>query len=389
MTYLRRLSLLFILLLTLWVLPSSADAVRKSCSHSWKLVSTTEPTCTASGKKVYKCEKCGEKKTERTDALGHDWSYCTVTKKPTCTEDGLLRCTCSRNASHVKEESMPALGHQWSEWTTRVSPGLTSSGTEERECSRCQAKETRRTAPLIQRKEYDLEISVFPDESAPMRIPADTVSFGDVTLEWTVAAANTGKSDLWIRPEGVETDADRFRLPAGKVTLFPIRPSLSRSDRSLQGGKPQEILFRFYGETEDGQRVYESELFSRQIRILPPDSDQNILPLEINQALLPEADTNTEIHPGDTLRWSVSVTNTGKSALSGVTFQDSLSAESIPLDPLAPGETRTITREYPVIRQDAITGYLCWTGIASLPGSRDQPSSIIQSNPLIVAVSAE
>ena len=160
MQVLAVLSWVSVWLRPLWGLPAWRDPGRNSGSPRWKLVSTTEPTCTASGKKVYKCEKCGEKKTERTDALGHDWSYCTVTKKPTCTEDGLLRCTCSRNASHVKEESMPALGHQWSEWTTRVSPGLTSSGTEERECSRCRAKETRRTAPLIQRKEYDLTLPV-------------------------------------------------------------------------------------------------------------------------------------------------------------------------------------------------------------------------------------
>lgn|GEM_PF-3108178 len=39
--------------------------------HSWKVISTTEPTCSVEGENVLKCEGCGATRTERIEKLAH------------------------------------------------------------------------------------------------------------------------------------------------------------------------------------------------------------------------------------------------------------------------------------------------------------------------------
>jgi DNA-directed RNA polymerase subunit RPC12/RpoP len=70
----------------------------------------------------------------------------TVTKEPTCTENGIKEyvCTaenCACDTKHYTEE-IPALGHDWGEWT----PSLTDSTKEERVCKRDPSHTEERTA---------------------------------------------------------------------------------------------------------------------------------------------------------------------------------------------------------------------------------------------------
>ncbi len=44
-----------------------------TCPHAWAETSRTDPTCTAPGKAVSVCSKCGQTKTDPLPALGHDW----------------------------------------------------------------------------------------------------------------------------------------------------------------------------------------------------------------------------------------------------------------------------------------------------------------------------
>ena len=88
-------------------------AEKKTCSHKWVLIKSTEPTCTKEGKKVYQCSKCNKQKKEKVKALGHDWAMCMITQKATCTREGITHCICSRNPKHIKNDTIPALGHSW------------------------------------------------------------------------------------------------------------------------------------------------------------------------------------------------------------------------------------------------------------------------------------
>ncbi|MBQ2865759.1 MAG: hypothetical protein IJE90_04495, partial [Clostridia bacterium] len=70
----------------------------------------------------------------------------TVTKEPTCTENGIKEYVCTANdcACDTKyhTEEIPALGHDWGEWT----PSLTDSTKEERVCKRDPSHTEERTA---------------------------------------------------------------------------------------------------------------------------------------------------------------------------------------------------------------------------------------------------
>ena len=70
----------------------------------------------------------------------------TVTKEPTCTENGIKEyvCTADDCACDTKyhTEEIPALGHDWGEWT----PSLTDSTKEERVCKRDTSHTEERTA---------------------------------------------------------------------------------------------------------------------------------------------------------------------------------------------------------------------------------------------------
>ena len=46
-------------------------------------------------------------------ALGHKWDSGTVTRKPTCTQEGTKTYTCENDKTHSKSEPIEALGHDW------------------------------------------------------------------------------------------------------------------------------------------------------------------------------------------------------------------------------------------------------------------------------------
>lgn len=99
-----------------------------------------EPTCTATGRKVYQCtvSGCSEKRYEDVPALGHDWGAWSTIKAADCLNPGQKERTCSRYAvcGGKEKDDIPATGHNWGEW--RPKPGneasCTATGKEIRNC---------------------------------------------------------------------------------------------------------------------------------------------------------------------------------------------------------------------------------------------------------------
>ena len=146
--------------------------------HTYEARVTKEPTCTEEGIKTYACS-CGEEYTEQIAALGHkevtdpaveptetedgktEGSHCsvckevlkeqqiipatgkpgehehkyevTVTKEPTCTEEGIKTYTCSCGEKYI--EKIAALGHKYVE--KRIPATTISNGKVQRVCSVC------------------------------------------------------------------------------------------------------------------------------------------------------------------------------------------------------------------------------------------------------------
>ena len=95
----------------------------------------TPPTCESTGYTTHTCTNCGDSYTDsKTDALGHDWQETSRTEAK-CEQDGSIRYTCTRNASHTKTETIPATGHTYSASVTL--PTCTAGGYTTYTCSSC------------------------------------------------------------------------------------------------------------------------------------------------------------------------------------------------------------------------------------------------------------
>lgn len=119
----------------------------KNDTHNYVEVSVTSPTCTANGKKEYKCSDCGNSYTETLVATGHNT---TVEEGvvATCTEAGLTNyevCTVCDEVISSKE-TIPSLGHDFSDWKIATEATCAQAGTEKRMCQVCGETEIRETS---------------------------------------------------------------------------------------------------------------------------------------------------------------------------------------------------------------------------------------------------
>ena len=115
----------------------------KAYGHRWgEWTVTKQPSCTEDGKETRECDECHEKESRGIPATKHSWGEWTVTKQPSCTEDGQESRECGK--CHQKESrGIPATGHQWGAWTVIKAATVTEPGAEERECRKCHQKEQR------------------------------------------------------------------------------------------------------------------------------------------------------------------------------------------------------------------------------------------------------
>jgi len=103
-------------------------------THSWtEQPGFSYPSCTSDSTKTFTCD-CGQTKTEKVPAPGHDLKDSGITQ-PTCTNNGTHTKTCKRcGAGFI--DTIPATGHNWSDWERET--GLV----HKRTCSVCGAEET-------------------------------------------------------------------------------------------------------------------------------------------------------------------------------------------------------------------------------------------------------
>jgi hypothetical protein len=107
--------------------------------HDWYETSTTEPTCTATGKIYYACTNCTMTKYENIDALGHDYVLVPDNSKAaTCTETGYDYYKCSR-CSATKQETVAKVGHTVDkyDYTVIAEPTCEDAGSAVSTCTVC------------------------------------------------------------------------------------------------------------------------------------------------------------------------------------------------------------------------------------------------------------
>lgn len=103
--------------------------------HSYIETVTKEPTCVEEGIKTFTCS-CGNKYTEQIEMVAHSYDTDIITKVNTCTEKGIRLISCSV-CNDTYEEEIEPLGHEKGEWVITKEPTCTNSGNEVVNCKRC------------------------------------------------------------------------------------------------------------------------------------------------------------------------------------------------------------------------------------------------------------
>ena len=120
------------------------------CKHEWTDWEIKKnATCTINGEKKKVCLLCGEPEIEEIPALGH-MEVIDQALSPTCTATGKTEGKhCSVCGYIIQEQiSIPALGHMWDEGTITKEPTCTENGEKTYTCSRCNEIKIERIAKI-------------------------------------------------------------------------------------------------------------------------------------------------------------------------------------------------------------------------------------------------
>ena len=143
--------------------PHTETELIPALGHEYELT-VKAPACEEAGLKTYECSRCGDTYTELGDAArGHDYVE-SITKKATCTGDGVKTFTCSHDHTEMYTEPIPASGHTFSEWLPETSARANGPGMEICTCLLCGEREER--------------VIAIPKEEPPLFNTVDAVAGG-------------------------------------------------------------------------------------------------------------------------------------------------------------------------------------------------------------------
>ncbi len=119
----------------------SGQTIAKTENHSWDAGKvTTEATCTEEGEKTFTCSICGDEKTEKVSATGHQHTEIRNKKEATCKEEGYSGDTWCKDCGK-KILSGQAIAktkdHSWNQGEITKEPTCKEEGEKTFTCSIC------------------------------------------------------------------------------------------------------------------------------------------------------------------------------------------------------------------------------------------------------------
>ena len=119
----------------------SGQTIAKTENHSWDAGKvTTKATCTEEGEKTFTCSICGDKKTEKISATGHQHTEIRNKKEATCKEEGYSGDTWCKDCGK-KILSGQAIAktedHSWNQGEITKEPTCKEEGEKTFTCSIC------------------------------------------------------------------------------------------------------------------------------------------------------------------------------------------------------------------------------------------------------------
>ena len=122
------------------VLCMASCSAQKACDEHkpGKWTVSKEPTCVEDGVSVRRCTVCDEIVEFRNDtSSGHEVDEWEVKIAPTCTEAGVEIQKCKHCQKEIAQRELAALGHAPGEFEISIQPTCTSAGQRIRKCSTC------------------------------------------------------------------------------------------------------------------------------------------------------------------------------------------------------------------------------------------------------------
>ena len=120
---------------------STGHVIPRTENHSWNQGEiTTEPTCKEEGEKTLTCSICGNTKTEKMSATGHQHTEVRDQKNPTCKEEGYSGDTyCKDCGERVSAGQVVAKteDHSWNQGEITKEPTCKEEGEKTFTCSIC------------------------------------------------------------------------------------------------------------------------------------------------------------------------------------------------------------------------------------------------------------
>lgn len=136
----RILTALSVTVMLLVVILTMISCGGKECKHSYSKKDVAA-TCTAAGKIVYTCDKCGDSYTEKgAAAIGHDLKKVEA-KAATCTEAGYAAHEACSRCSHTTKVEIAATGHYY-RIDSFTLPTLNNKGSKAVTCEACNESTT-------------------------------------------------------------------------------------------------------------------------------------------------------------------------------------------------------------------------------------------------------
>lgn len=141
---------------------SSGNTIAKTENHNWnKGVITKKPTCTANGVTTFTCIVCKKTKTRSIKATGHSYGEYVVVKEPTTTEKGLKSKTCSA-CGKVYSVTLAKIS---SSKTTTKTPTTSSKNAQTSKITTKKIKLNRKKLTLKKGKTFKFKVTLTPINS--------------------------------------------------------------------------------------------------------------------------------------------------------------------------------------------------------------------------------
>ena len=277
-------------------------------------------TCTASGYTagVY-CNDCDTYISghEEIAALGHKYGNWITTTKPTCTATGVQTKTCSV-CGDKQTQSVAATGHSWGAWETTKQPTCTAAGVQTKTCSTCSATETKSVAATGHN--YVLSGKTYTCSDCGDSYNTWFISFSVPVGVTAVGEIEYTEGGVTLPPAGVPTGEYTYTF-AGWATS-PIENTEQEPEIYLAGQKftatKDTTLYAVYTYAVGGSGVSEyvltdiANISATDSVVITMSKDGNTYALPNNQSSTPQAKTVTVSGdklvgmPGDELLWNVS-----------------------------------------------------------------------------------